>query len=243
MTWVEADHPGWVEDRVHAIINIAGTSLGVPKSISALLSGETRDTAQLGALAGFLSSNLVPRATRTRVWRTWGASYAMLPVGGPRVWGNSSWAPDDTPEMREEKRTYGAMVSLWPHDWETVLAAAAAATPHQRDALTRLVHNVSETAEPPPPPPENPAEAVDDDQDDNSGSSSSSSSSSSGPMARITDTLMRLVSSGGSDIDPADYLNSEHITRLDVSGFLALLREVGGPLVDQHVREWAAVEL
>ncbi|GLI65076.1 hypothetical protein VaNZ11_008503 [Volvox africanus] len=254
LTWVEADHPGWVEDHVHAVINIAGTSLGVPKSISALLSGETRDTAQLGALAGFLTSNLVPRATRTRVWRTWGASYAMLPVGGPGVWGNASWAPDDTPEMRAEKRTYGAMVSLWPHDWETVLAAAAAAAPHQREALTRLVHNVSEAAEPPPPPSvkpaaANPVEVVADDLDDSSsgssssGSSSSSSSSSGGPMARITDTLMRLVSSGGSDIDPADYLNSEHVTRLDVSGFLALLREVGGSLVDQHVREWAAVDL
>ncbi|GIL78558.1 hypothetical protein Vretifemale_7931, partial [Volvox reticuliferus] len=107
MTWVDTDHPGWVETHVHTIVNIAGTSLGVPKSVSALLSGETRDTAQLGALAGFLTSNLVPRATRTRVWRTWGASYAMLPVGGPRVWGNASWAPDDTPEMRAEKRTYG----------------------------------------------------------------------------------------------------------------------------------------
>ncbi|EFJ42118.1 hypothetical protein VOLCADRAFT_97885 [Volvox carteri f. nagariensis] len=135
MSWVEAARSGWVTRYVAAIANIAGTTLGVPKSVSALLSaaptqnipssynflslrhdlirtGETRDTAQLGALAGFLTSNLVPRGTRTRVWRTWGASYAMLPI-----------------------------------------------------------------------------------------------------------------------------------TRLDVSGFLALLREVGGPLVHQHMREWGAVDL
>jgi phospholipid:diacylglycerol acyltransferase len=39
MTWVEVDLPGWVDEHVHAVVNIAGTSLGVPKSISALLSG------------------------------------------------------------------------------------------------------------------------------------------------------------------------------------------------------------
>ncbi|GIL78560.1 hypothetical protein Vretifemale_7932, partial [Volvox reticuliferus] len=129
-----------------------------------------------------------------------------------------------------------------------VLAAAATASQHQREELSRLVHNVSEAAEPPlSPPSEKPAEAISAkavaDVLDASSSSNSCSSSSSSPMTRITDTLKRLVSSGGSDIDPADYLNSEHVTRLDVSGFLALLREVGGPLVDQHMTEWAAVDL
>lgn len=31
----------------------------------------------------------------------------MLPVGGTAVWGNASWAPDDTPDMRAAGRTYG----------------------------------------------------------------------------------------------------------------------------------------
>lgn len=69
--------------------------------------GETYDTAQLGGLSSFLTSNLVPRGSRTRLWRSWGASYAMLPVGGSAVWGNASWAPDDTPDMRAAGRTYG----------------------------------------------------------------------------------------------------------------------------------------
>ncbi|GFR45802.1 hypothetical protein Agub_g7258, partial [Astrephomene gubernaculifera] len=146
MAWVEADQPGWVEAHVAAVVNIAGTSLGVPKSVSALMSGETRDTAQLGALAGFLTSNLVPRAARTRVWRSWGAAYAMLPAGGPPVWGNTSWAPDDSEEMRRGGRTYGAMVSLWPHDWQSLLSAAASAPAPQRQRLQQLVAEVSQTA-------------------------------------------------------------------------------------------------
>lgn len=52
LTWADAGQRGWTETHIESIINIAGTSLGVPKSITSLLSGETRDTAQLGALAG-----------------------------------------------------------------------------------------------------------------------------------------------------------------------------------------------
>ncbi|KXZ46616.1 hypothetical protein GPECTOR_42g827 [Gonium pectorale] len=328
MHWVESDRPGWVESHVAALVNIAGTALGVPKSVSALLSGETRDTAQLGALAGFLTSNLVPRATRTRVWRTWGASYAMLPVGGPRVWGNASWAPDDSPEMRAAKRTYGAMVSLWPHNWQSVLAAAAAAAPPpEREQLHQLVAGVSQAAdeqtEPAPPageaaaaavggagaaveaapvpavkpagasaggrdagdslPPPSPecaaggggsdagescssgigigdssvgtspapnATADASSSGDGSGGSgsgaakgggSSSGGGVSGPMSLLADKLKRLVGAGGAEVDPAEHLRSDHVDRLDVTGFLSLLREVGGPLVARHMAEWGAV--
>ena len=31
----------------------------------------------------------------------------MLPTGGKDVWGNTSWAPDDPPELREAKLSYG----------------------------------------------------------------------------------------------------------------------------------------
>ncbi len=39
LTWADASSPGWVEGHVEAMVNIAGTSLGVPKAVSALLSG------------------------------------------------------------------------------------------------------------------------------------------------------------------------------------------------------------
>lgn len=66
-----------------------------------------RDTAELGPLARYVTENLVPRQARTRLFRTWGSLIGMLPVGGTRVWGNTTWAPDDTPEMREKNQTYG----------------------------------------------------------------------------------------------------------------------------------------
>ena len=42
-----------------------------------------------------------------KLFRTWGSGLGMLPIGGPAVWGNSTWAPDDTEEMKENNQTYG----------------------------------------------------------------------------------------------------------------------------------------
>ena len=36
---------------------------------------------------------------------------------------------------------------------------------------------------------------------------------------------------------------SPQVTRLDVSGFIALLREVGGPLVSANIAQWGALQL
>jgi hypothetical protein len=69
--------------------------------------GETRDTAELGLIGAFLSDNLVPQNERVRLFRTWGSGIGMLPIGGPAVWGNVSWAPDDTPEMAANNLTFG----------------------------------------------------------------------------------------------------------------------------------------
>lgn len=79
--------PGWTERHVAAYANIAGPTLGAAKSLPALLSGETRDTAELGAVAAFLGENYVPRGLRASLFRTWPGAYGMLPLGGSRVWG------------------------------------------------------------------------------------------------------------------------------------------------------------
>ena len=71
------------------------------------MTGETRDTAELGALTGLLSNQVVPSSKRLWLFRTWGAGLGMLPNGGPSVWGNVSWAPDDTPDMQKLNHTFG----------------------------------------------------------------------------------------------------------------------------------------
>ncbi|KAK9802858.1 hypothetical protein WJX73_009777 [Symbiochloris irregularis] len=110
LVWVEGEVDGWTEKHVHTYVNIGGPTLGVPKSMSTYLSGETRDTAELGAIGNMLSNQVVPSHKRTWLFRTWGAGIGMLPNGGPRIWGNATWAPDDTDEMREHNHTFGAFM-------------------------------------------------------------------------------------------------------------------------------------
>ncbi|KAF5843873.1 Lecithin:cholesterol acyltransferase-domain-containing protein, partial [Dunaliella salina] len=114
MHWANERQPGWLEEHVEAHVAIAGTVLGVPKAVTSVLSGEMRDTAQLGALASYLTNNLIPREARVKLWRSWGSALAMFPVGGPKIWGNGTWAPDDTKEMRDLGRTFGAFLTTAP---------------------------------------------------------------------------------------------------------------------------------
>jgi phospholipid:diacylglycerol acyltransferase len=48
--------PGWVEENVSDWVNIAGTLLGVSKSMTAFLSGEMKDTVEIVSQAGRLGS-------------------------------------------------------------------------------------------------------------------------------------------------------------------------------------------
>ncbi|KAL6750042.1 Lecithin:cholesterol acyltransferase-domain-containing protein [Haematococcus lacustris] len=135
LIWADEWQPGWVDKHVEAHVAIAGTVLGVPKAITALLSGEMRDTAQLGPLASYLTANLVPRESRAKLFRSWASLMAMMPVGGPKpaapnppIWGNVSWAPDDTPEMRAAGRSYGTMVTACPERCTSSSASSSLAS-------------------------------------------------------------------------------------------------------------------
>ena len=50
MRWAAASDPEWVERHVAAYINVAGPVLGVPKAITALLSGATSAARITGAM-------------------------------------------------------------------------------------------------------------------------------------------------------------------------------------------------
>lgn len=111
----------WVDDHVEAFINIAGPTLGTVKTvrwlslflsfsmcrvgsqwcrlillrqISALMSGEMKDTAELGGLSKFLGYFFGPPA-RAALARSWPSVYTMLPFGGETIWGSLTSAPDD----------------------------------------------------------------------------------------------------------------------------------------------------
>jgi len=75
----------WVDEHIHAYINIAGAHLGVPKAASALASGEMSDTVYMGGM-GNIIERFLPRKARKDLFTTWGSLWAMLPKGGDDLW-------------------------------------------------------------------------------------------------------------------------------------------------------------
>lgn len=61
----------------------------------------------MGMMSTFLGEKMVPAKRRAALFRTWGAGIGMLPVGGQAIWGNKTWAPDDTEEMKARNQSYG----------------------------------------------------------------------------------------------------------------------------------------
>lgn len=120
MKWVEASGPGfgnggptWVEDHLESFTSIAGTFLGVPKTMAALLSGEMRDTVELPPAGAYLLEKFFSRSERAKLFRTWAGSASMVIKGGEAVWGNETWAPDDDEDATE---THGNVYSFkLPH--------------------------------------------------------------------------------------------------------------------------------
>jgi phospholipid:diacylglycerol acyltransferase len=87
----------WVENHIEAWINISGCMLGALKGVTAVLSGEMRDTAQLNAFAVYGVDKFLNKDERAEIFRAMPGISSMLPIGGERVWGNLTWAPDDQP--------------------------------------------------------------------------------------------------------------------------------------------------
>lgn len=102
MKWVEAEGlyygnggPNWCNEHLAGFINISGSLLGAPKAISALISGEMKDTVQLNQLAVYGLEKFFSKKERVDMLRTFGGIPSMLPKGGDLIWGNLTSAPDD----------------------------------------------------------------------------------------------------------------------------------------------------
>lgn len=159
MKWVEAEGPGfgnggpsWCEDHIEAFTSIAGTFLGVPKAMAALLSGEMRDTVEVPPAAAFLLERFFSRKERARLFRTWAGSASMLIKGGDAVWGNATWAPDDAVNSTD---THGPLYAFKKHDSTGVADHAGAGdaavhrpgdaddAPHASSSHLRIQGNLS----------------------------------------------------------------------------------------------------
>lgn len=80
----------WVDKHVHALTNIAGPMLGVPKSITSIMSGEMKDTNVLMGTFGSMLEQFFGRRHRKDLWSSWGSLWAMLPKGGDDIWGTGA---------------------------------------------------------------------------------------------------------------------------------------------------------
>lgn len=112
--WVQSEKGGrggddWVDQHIDSWINISGCMLGAVKDLTAVLSGEMRDTAQLNAVAIYGLEKFLSREERAEIFRAMPGISSMLPLGGNAVWGDLNWAPDDLPG---QSLSYGSLLNF-----------------------------------------------------------------------------------------------------------------------------------
>jgi phospholipid:diacylglycerol acyltransferase len=115
LRWVQSEEGGnggedWADKHIASFVNIAGPMVGVPKALTAMLSGETRDTISLGSFGAYLLEKFFSRRERANLLRSWAGGSSMLPKGGDAIWGNQRWAPDD--EVNSRDHSYGNILSF-----------------------------------------------------------------------------------------------------------------------------------
>jgi phospholipid:diacylglycerol acyltransferase len=108
LKWVEAEGEyfgnggkNWVNNNIEAYVDISGSTLGTPKAITALLSGEMKDTVQLNSLAVYGLEKFFSRKERSDMLKTFGGIPSMLPKGGEFIWGNLTSSLDDCLSLNE----------------------------------------------------------------------------------------------------------------------------------------------
>ncbi|KAK3936895.1 putative phospholipid:diacylglycerol acyltransferase [Diplogelasinospora grovesii] len=102
--WVASPNGGkggddWVERHIDGWINISGCMLGAVKDVTAILSGEMRDTAQLNSFAVYGLEKFLSKEERAEIFRAMPGMSSMLPIGGSAIWGDLNGAPDDQPDQ------------------------------------------------------------------------------------------------------------------------------------------------
>jgi hypothetical protein len=110
LRWVEAPQelggagagPDWVARHLESVVHLGGAHLGVPKAVSAMISGEMRDTAEMSVwLAGLRRRTLMSNIEMAGLFRGFPSVPSLYPKGGDGVWGGAAGAdaaaPDESP--------------------------------------------------------------------------------------------------------------------------------------------------
>ncbi|KHO01083.1 Lecithin:cholesterol/phospholipid:diacylglycerol acyltransferase [Metarhizium album ARSEF 1941] len=139
--WVQSEQGGrggedWVDRHIGSWINISGCMLGTVKDLTAVLSGEMRDTAQLNSFAMYGLEKFLSKEERAEIFRAMPGISSMLPLGGNAVWGDLNWAPDDQPD---QNFSYGSVLNF--------KAAANCTTPDKNMTVEGSMRYLFETTE------------------------------------------------------------------------------------------------
>ncbi|GAV52948.1 hypothetical protein ZYGR_0AI02300 [Zygosaccharomyces rouxii] len=101
---------GWTDKHIDSFVNVAGTILGAPKAVPALISGEMKDTIQLNALAMYGLEKFFSRKERLEMLQTWGGIPSMLPKGGDLIWGTLNSSVED--QLNNNTESLGSFIKF-----------------------------------------------------------------------------------------------------------------------------------
>ena len=122
LKWVEHEAgEGWVDKHVEGTTLIAGSMLGVPKAMSALSAGDTREIVDMPAPVGRLFEHFFSPEERVALFRSLAGASSMLIKGGNAVWGNDTWAPDDPPNATVSYGRFFDYPSVYDNSTHTVV--------------------------------------------------------------------------------------------------------------------------
>uniref|UniRef100_A0A0A9YPD2 Phospholipid:diacylglycerol acyltransferase n=1 Tax=Lygus hesperus TaxID=30085 RepID=A0A0A9YPD2_LYGHE len=96
LAWAEAHEPLFMSKYIAYYVNVGGTTLGLPKAVSALLLGDAKDTISIPKPARRVLDTFISQAARYEFARTWGSLVTMLPRGCSGVHGTVLVLPNGT---------------------------------------------------------------------------------------------------------------------------------------------------
>ena len=110
MQWVSQPKVGgrdWVSNHIATFVSMAGTNLGAPRSLPAVLSGEVTDMLGLPSTIKYLKDHFVSDRAAIEIFRSSGSVPGIFPKGGPLIWQADQFLENQTQLCRANNSSHG----------------------------------------------------------------------------------------------------------------------------------------
>lgn len=74
-----------------------------------------RDTAELNTVLDYIRENLISASDLLRLFRSFSSLASMIPKGSNKIWGNQTWASEDT-ELIKDNFSHGKLIDFVDRD-------------------------------------------------------------------------------------------------------------------------------